>query len=178
MFAELTGSLNYPVFIVTTTDGARARRLRRRLRHADELHPAPLPRLPVARQPHVSPRARAPRSPCTSSRASARDLAELFGGETGDEIDKLARCEWTAGPHDLPILDGCPSWFAGSILSRHDLGDHEGYLLDPIAARYEPGELLYFQDVKDIEPGHARVTAARNEPLVHAAPAAPRRPAR
>ena len=83
-----------------------------------------------------------------------RDLVELFGGETGDEVDKLARCEWTAGPRGLPILAGCPSWFAGAILSRHDLGDHEGYLLEPIEARYEPGELLYFQDVKDIEPGH------------------------
>ena len=83
-----------------------------------------------------------------------RDLVELFGGETGDEIDKFERCDWRAGPRGLPILDGCPSWFAGAILSRHDLGDHEGYLLDPIEARYEPGELLYFQDVKDIEPGH------------------------
>jgi flavin reductase (DIM6/NTAB) family NADH-FMN oxidoreductase RutF len=24
----------------------------------------------------------------------ARDLAELFGGETGDEVDKLAQVEW------------------------------------------------------------------------------------
>ncbi len=25
---------------------------------------------------------------------------------------------------------------------------------EPIDARHEPGELLYFHDVKDIEPGH------------------------
>ena len=42
----------------------------------------------------------------------------------------------------------------GRICSRHDLGDHEGYVLEPVEARYAPGELLYFQDVKDIEPGH------------------------
>ena len=26
------------------------------------------------------------------------DLAELFGGTTGDEVDKFDRCDWTAGP--------------------------------------------------------------------------------
>lgn len=83
-----------------------------------------------------------------------RDIAELFGGETGDDVDKFARCEWSAGPRGLPILAACPSWLVGEIVSRHDLGDHEGYLLDPIDARREPGELLYFQAVKDIEPGH------------------------
>jgi flavin reductase (DIM6/NTAB) family NADH-FMN oxidoreductase RutF len=83
-----------------------------------------------------------------------RDLAELFGGETGDEVDKFARCDWRAGPRGLPILDGCPSWFAGAIVSRHDLGDHEGYLLEPIEARHAPGELLYLHDVSDLEPGH------------------------
>ena len=84
------------------------------------------------------------------------ELARLFGGETGDEIDKFARCEWHAGPRGLPILDGCPSWFAGDIRARHDLGDHVGFVLDPCDARVEPGEqLLTFQTVKDvIEPGH------------------------
>ena len=43
---------------------------------------------------------------------------------------------------------------AGAIVARHDLGDHEGCLLAPFEARHVPGELLYFQDVKDIEPGH------------------------
>ena len=27
-----------------------------------------------------------------------RELAELFGGETGDEVDKFARCDWHEGP--------------------------------------------------------------------------------
>ena len=30
--------------------------------------------------------------------ADAADLAELFGGETGDEVDKFARCAWHEGP--------------------------------------------------------------------------------
>src|SRR4051794_6670774 len=32
--------------------------------------------------------------------AHAARLAELFGGETGDEVDKFARCSWHEGPRD------------------------------------------------------------------------------
>ncbi|MDX6718387.1 MAG: hypothetical protein QOJ63_641 [Solirubrobacteraceae bacterium] len=156
IFEKLMGTLDYPVFIVTTAAGERregcligfatqasldpprflaclSRENRtQRLAHAQEIE---------ALAVHLVPRERT-------------DLVELFGGETGDEIDKFARCEWRRGPRDLPILAGCPSWFAGSILSRHDLGDHEGFLLSPIEAHYEPGERSYFQDVKYVEPGH------------------------
>ena len=34
------------------------------------------------------------------------DVVELFGGETGDEIDKFERCAWTEGPAGIPVLDG------------------------------------------------------------------------
>ena len=30
--------------------------------------------------------------------ADAEEVAELFGGETGDEIDKFERCSWRPGP--------------------------------------------------------------------------------
>src|SRR5687768_11913294 len=33
------------------------------------------------------------------------DLAELFGGETGDEVDKFERCEWHEGPEGVPVVD-------------------------------------------------------------------------
>jgi flavin reductase (DIM6/NTAB) family NADH-FMN oxidoreductase RutF len=92
---------------------------------------------------HLVPRAR-------------RDLAELFGGQTGDDIDKFDRCAWHPGPHGLPILDGCPTWFAGTIEARLDLGDHVGFLLDPFDACFAQGEeILFFQSVKDaIDAGH------------------------
>src|SRR3954451_14252328 len=37
------------------------------------------------------------------------DLAELFGGSTGDEVDKLARCDWEGGPDGVPLLERCPN---------------------------------------------------------------------
>ncbi|KKW64075.1 flavin reductase family protein [Mycolicibacterium elephantis] len=85
-----------------------------------------------------------------------RDLARLFGSETGDHTDKFARCAWHPGPHDLPILDDATGWLVGEVLNRYDLGDHVGHLLEPVAGsapeRFD--ELVTFADVRDLEPGH------------------------
>jgi flavin reductase (DIM6/NTAB) family NADH-FMN oxidoreductase RutF len=87
--------------------------------------------------------------------AHARELAELFGGETGDEVDKFARCAWHDGPEGVPILDDCPNWFAGRVLWRHDAGDHDAFLLEPIAASSgSPEGEFTFHRAKRIEPGH------------------------
>jgi flavin reductase (DIM6/NTAB) family NADH-FMN oxidoreductase RutF len=153
-FLRLAGSLDYPVFIVTATDGERnegcvigfatqtsfdpARflaclsRSNRTFRFAQDVDVLAV---------HLVPR-------------GASELVELFGGETGDDVDKFERCAWSAGPRGLPILDDCPSWFAGEIRARHDLGDHMGFVLEPFAARYEEGDVVSFQRVKDVDPGH------------------------
>jgi flavin reductase (DIM6/NTAB) family NADH-FMN oxidoreductase RutF len=84
-----------------------------------------------------------------------RELAELFGSETGDTTDKFAHVDWHPGPGGVPFIEGIPNHFAGQILERFDLGDHDGFLLDPIEA--EKGEELHemgFQEAKDIPPGH------------------------
>jgi flavin reductase (DIM6/NTAB) family NADH-FMN oxidoreductase RutF len=85
----------------------------------------------------------------------AGDLAELFGGETGDDADKFDRCEWRDGPERLPILARCPSWFAGRVVDRIDLGDHVGHVLEPFAgeAGYD-GPAFPFSRAKRIDPGH------------------------
>ena len=45
----------------------------------------------------------------------------------------------------LPILEDCPSWFAGTIEARLNLGDHVGFLLAPSKAQYAQGdEILFF----------------------------------
>ena len=84
-----------------------------------------------------------------------RDLAELFGGETGDEIDKFDRTAWHPAPDGTPLLDGCPDRFVGRVVERLDLGDHTGFLLEPIHAEYR-GERhqLSMQRALAIDPGH------------------------
>ena len=88
-------------------------------------------------------------------RADHRSLAELFGGETGDEVDKFASIAWHAGPEAVPIIDGC-DWFAGPVLARYDLGDHQGVLLDVAHASREGrgGAIFGFQSARDIDAGH------------------------
>jgi flavin reductase (DIM6/NTAB) family NADH-FMN oxidoreductase RutF len=87
--------------------------------------------------------------------ADRGDLAELFGSETGDEVDKLARTEWSPGPHDVPLLDGCPNRFVGRILERLDAGDHWIFLLEPVFAEHEEeAEQFPFHRAKRLEPGH------------------------
>lgn len=155
-FLTLAGSLDYPLFIVTASDGARREgcvigfatqcsfdppRFLACLSRENRTYRLALRVDALA--VHLVPRSQAA-------------LAKLFGGETGDEVDKFERCAWHEGPRGVPLLDGCPSWFAGEILARHDLGDHVGCWLEPFAARFAGDQdVVYFQAVKDaIEPGH------------------------
>ena len=86
--------------------------------------------------------------------AAQRGLAELFGGETGHEVDKFARCSWSEGPQGVPLLDDVAAWFVGRVVEQLDTGDHLGLLLEPVEASGEGEAGLTFQQVKDIEPGH------------------------
>ncbi|MEY2397395.1 MAG: hypothetical protein QOJ00_569 [Actinomycetota bacterium] len=83
-----------------------------------------------------------------------KELAELFGGETGDEVDKFARCQWHEGPHRVPIVDGIDAWFVGRIVERVDMGDHLGHIVEPVAAQAAPVDNLQFGEAKDIDAGH------------------------
>lgn len=87
--------------------------------------------------------------------AGRHDLAELFGGRTGDDVDKFAAAAWQAGPAGVPVLTGARAWFAGRVLDRADWGDHVGFLLEPLdAGNTSNGRSLTFHDVKDIDAGH------------------------
>jgi flavin reductase (DIM6/NTAB) family NADH-FMN oxidoreductase RutF len=87
--------------------------------------------------------------------AEAGALAELFGGTTGDHVDKFARCAWEPGPAGLPILDECDNWFVGRVLERVDLGDHVGHLLEPEVSHHgETGPEFSFHRAKRIDSGH------------------------
>lgn len=85
----------------------------------------------------------------------ALQLAELFGHETGDDVDKFAECEWSDGPFGLPLLTACRDWFAGPVLDRFDFGDHVGHVVAPEAiSENGGGRPLLFSAAKRIDPGH------------------------
>ncbi|MGC4804804.1 flavin reductase family protein [Micromonospora sp. DT233] len=87
--------------------------------------------------------------------ADQRDLAELFGTETGDEVDKFDRCGWQPGEAGVPVLDSCPRRFVGRILDRTAWGNHTGFLLEPVSAAGGPERPpLMFSTVKHLRAGH------------------------
>ena len=87
--------------------------------------------------------------------AEATELAELFGGHTGDELDKFERCEWSEGPDGAPVLADCRNWFSGRVLERIPAGDHCAFLLDPVEAHGDDaGRPFTFHRARRIEPGH------------------------
>lgn len=84
-------------------------------------------------------------------------VAELFGGESGDDTDKFAGIGWTAKRGGTPVLTDCCAWFIGRVAEHIDAGDHVGFLLVPVEAG-PPGpvrpSLVRFSDVADLSPGH------------------------
>jgi flavin reductase (DIM6/NTAB) family NADH-FMN oxidoreductase RutF len=84
-----------------------------------------------------------------------QELAALFGARTGDDVDKFARCSWRPGPAGVPLLSAARRHLVGRVLERVDLGDHTGFLLDPIEVAGD-GEAapLTFRSLPDLQPGH------------------------
>ncbi len=154
-FHELIGELDYPMFIVTTASRDRRAGCLVGFATQTSIHP---PRFVVclSRANHTYRLARETDVLAVHFVPSdAEDLAELFGGETGDEVDKFALCAWNPGPHRLPILDRCQNWFVGRIAARYDVGDHEGVLLEPLVAHHGSAEEEFtFHRAKRIDPGH------------------------
>jgi flavin reductase (DIM6/NTAB) family NADH-FMN oxidoreductase RutF len=158
-FDALLGSLDFPMFVVTTAavdDGELSGCLvgfatqcsihpRRYLTCISTAnHTASIAGRAEALAVHLVPRGR-------------EAIAELFGQETGDSVDKFVECAWKRGPHGVPLLDDCPVRFVGRIVERVPLGDHTGYLLEPLLAEGHASgaaDHLRFQDLKDMDAGH------------------------
>jgi flavin reductase (DIM6/NTAB) family NADH-FMN oxidoreductase RutF len=84
-----------------------------------------------------------------------RSLSELFGEQTGDEVDKFQRCTWEPGPDGVPLLTDCPDRVVGRIIERQAVGDHTAFVLAIDQASVGPDEgFLPFTAVSDMEPGH------------------------
>jgi flavin reductase (DIM6/NTAB) family NADH-FMN oxidoreductase RutF len=154
-FNKLVGSLEYPMFIVTARVGDE--RLGCLVGFATQAS-IDAPRFLVCLS-HTNRTYRVGRDAelfgvhCVP--ADRADLAELFGGKTGDEVDKFTRTAWHDGHGGVPILDGCRNWFVGRVISRTDAGDHDAYVLEPVAAAAGEEEAFTFHRAKAIAAGHA-----------------------
>jgi len=154
-FDDFVAPLDYPMFIVTTTDGSQLSGCLVGFTTQTSIDP---PRFLVC----LSEKNHTFRVALDAELMAVHvidddehDLALLFGGQTGDEVDKFVRCDWTPGPGGVPLLDACPSHVVGRILERQPLGDHTGFVLEPIEIEAEPdAEPLTLTDVTDVDAGH------------------------
>lgn len=81
-------------------------------------------------------------------------VAELFGSQSGYEVDKFAECPWSEGPEGVPLLADCAGWFVGRVVERLPTGDHTLHVLAPVAAQLNvQAEQLGLRDVRHITPG-------------------------
>jgi flavin reductase (DIM6/NTAB) family NADH-FMN oxidoreductase RutF len=154
-FEKVAARLNYPMFVVTAAAGedlagclvgfttqCSINPLRYLLCISDKNHTFQV----AERATHLVAHLLAP---------DDRDLAELFGGETEDEVDKFSRCEWRPGPGGTPILTDAAAWFGGPIQTRWSGGDHTGHVIT-VTDAYDSGadRFLGFSDLASIDPGH------------------------
>jgi flavin reductase (DIM6/NTAB) family NADH-FMN oxidoreductase RutF len=157
VLAKLVAELDYPMYVVTAAAGGERSGCLVGFGTQTSIHPERFLAC-ISRKNHTLPVASEARHLAVhilSDEPRERELAELFGGETGDETDKFARVDWHEGPGGVPLLDACPNRFVGRVLDKLDLGDHVGFLLDPVDAEKGDGfEELGFQEAKEIEPGH------------------------
>ncbi|WP_141313517.1 flavin reductase family protein [Streptomyces spinoverrucosus] len=86
------------------------------------------------------------------------ELAEIFGGRTGDDgVDKFRDVRWRKGHGGAVVLQDTEAWFVGRVVGQAGGGDHIGFVLDPVewgALEGPGGPLLRLSDARDIEPGH------------------------
>lgn len=155
-FHHLVAGIDYPMFIVTTeADGERSGCLVGFVTQGS-INPARMVVM-LSRNNHTYRVAeRASELVVHFLHQGNHDLADLFGEETGDDVDKFAQCQWShverVGP---PVLAGTRGFAAGPILDRMDGGDHVAHLVEVVAARVDgDGPQLAFSTVRDMQAGH------------------------
>src|SRR3954462_14014072 len=156
-FTSLMGELDYPMFIVTTVadDGERSGCL---IGFAPQISIDPPRSLTgLSKKNHTCEVGkRAEHIGVHFVPADGEEIAELFGGETGDEIDKFERCEWHEGPEGgrigaglpkwvggregAPTAAALPNWFVGRIVERLSAGDHDAIILEPVGGERQAEE--------------------------------------
>jgi flavin reductase (DIM6/NTAB) family NADH-FMN oxidoreductase RutF len=85
------------------------------------------------------------------------EFAELFGGVTGDDDDKFARCRWHPGLDGVPLLDACAARVTARRVALHDdNGDHACLVLAPCETEV-PGQFVPLESsrLRDLDAGHA-----------------------
>jgi flavin reductase (DIM6/NTAB) family NADH-FMN oxidoreductase RutF len=154
-FAGLVGQVDYPLFIVTAAHGNERDGCLIGFATQVSIHPARFLACLSVKNRTYRLAAQATTLVVHPVPEDEEALAVLFGGETGDDIDKFSHCRWEPGPNGTPVLSDIDSWFAGRVLGHIGFGDHVGFVLEPIEVHHaEVRDALTFRRGQAIEPGH------------------------
>jgi flavin reductase (DIM6/NTAB) family NADH-FMN oxidoreductase RutF len=155
VFHQLVDGIDYPMYVVTAADGDERAGCLVGFTTQASIDP---PRLLVLLSKQNETYRIALRSDVLVAHflgEDNRDLAALFGEQSGDWTDKFTKCTWHEGPSGVPVLEDVRGWVAGRVAERYDFGDHVGHLLEPIDAAAGAGRPpLGFQQVRELDPGH------------------------
>jgi len=87
--------------------------------------------------------------------AEQHDLAVQLGSVTeDDDPDKMRKLRTRRHSTGAMLLAECPAWFVGRIQRKLPGGDHQGFVLAPIAASRTTVSPLRLDAVTDIQAGH------------------------
>jgi flavin reductase (DIM6/NTAB) family NADH-FMN oxidoreductase RutF len=154
-FARLVGQLDYSLFIVTAAHGSERDGCLVGFATQVSIHPSRFLVCLSVKNRTYRVAAQATTLVVHPIPDDAEDLAVLFGGETGDDVDKFARCRWEPGADGTPVLSDVDSWFAGRVLGHIGFGDHVGFVLEPtVIHETNRHDTLTFRRGRAIEPGH------------------------
>ena len=156
IFEELVSHLDYPMIVVTVSDGAERAGCLVGFSTQCSIDPARYAVF-ISKRNHTSEVASRSKAMVVHLLRPGDDaLARLFGEQTGDDIAKFEQCTWHTGPGGAPVITGC-DWFAGRVVQLVDAGDHTMHLLDVVdagTAASARDRQLGFQALRDLDPGH------------------------
>ncbi|HVX21442.1 MAG TPA: flavin reductase family protein [Acidimicrobiales bacterium] len=167
----LVGRVDYPLYVVTAADGDEASGCLAGFVTQCSIQP---PRLLVciSKQNHTYRVAeRATSLAVHLLGQDQRDLASLFGEQSGDVADKLGQVRWAVGTTGAPVLADCAAWVEGRVLWRVSAGDHEAFLMttDAGGSGSHPGQLT-LRTAGTLRPGHPATDAATVDTATGAGP--------
>lgn len=153
-FERLVSTLDYPLYVVTTSVGHEQAGCLIGFATQCSIHPPHFLACLSKKNHTLALARRAARLAVHVVEEKDRPIAELFGGETGDAVNKFAQVRWHDA-HGVPVLEDFDRRFVGDVLEQIDLGDHVGFLLAPIdTEKAGTSDQLTFQQVRDLSPGH------------------------
>jgi flavin reductase (DIM6/NTAB) family NADH-FMN oxidoreductase RutF len=154
-FQSLVAGMDYPMFVVTASSGDERSGCLVGFATQASIDP-PRMMVLISKKNHTYRVAKAAEELVVHFLGAGNlEIARLFGEETGDEVDKFARCEWRATEGGSPVIEGTRGWLACRVLGRFDCGDHVAHLVEPSYGESgDRTEQLGFQAVRSLEPGH------------------------